>query len=47
MSQKKQPKNLRVDRALLVGVEIADNKGILSLEHSLAELKRLADTAGV
>jgi len=46
MSQNKQPASLRVDRALLVGVEIADNKKILSLEHSLAELRRLADTAG-
>ncbi len=46
MNQKNQPENLRVERALLVGVEVFDNKKILSLEQSLAELKRLADTAG-
>jgi len=46
MSQNNQPASLRVDRALLVGVEISDNKKLLSLEHSLAELRRLADTAG-
>ena len=46
MNQKNQPESLRVERALLVGVEVFDNKKILSLEQSLAELKRLADTAG-
>jgi len=46
MSQNNQPASLKVDRALLVGVEISEDKKILSLEHSLAELKRLADTAG-
>ncbi|MCJ7733770.1 MAG: GTPase HflX [Anaerolineales bacterium] len=46
MNQNKQPDRTRVDRALLVGVDIPDNKRILSLDHSLSELKRLADTAG-
>lgn len=35
------------ERAFLVGVEIHNNKQILSLEDSLAELALLADTAGV
>ena len=42
----KQIESLRVDRALLVGVELQDNPKVLSLENSLAELRRLADTAG-
>jgi len=46
MNQGKQPKGLKVDRALLVGVEIFNDKKVLSLENSLAELRRLADTAG-
>ena len=46
MNQSNQPESLKIDRALLVGVEIFDDKKILSLEHSLAELRRLADTAG-
>ena len=46
MNQSKQPQGLKVDRALLVGVEIFNNKKVLSLENSLAELRRLADTAG-
>ena len=46
MNQNNTPVNLRVDRAIMVGVEIADQPKILSLDHSLAELKRLADTAG-
>jgi GTP-binding protein HflX len=46
MNQSKQPKGLKVDRALLVGVEIFNDKKVLSLENSLAELRRLADTAG-
>lgn len=46
MNQSKQPQGLKVDRALLVGVEIFNDKKVLSLENSLAELRRLADTAG-
>jgi len=46
MNQSKQPQGLKVDRALLVGVEIFNDKKVLSLENSLAELHRLADTAG-
>jgi len=46
MNHSKQPKGLKVDRALLVGVEIFNDKKVLSLENSLAELRRLADTAG-
>lgn len=46
MEQLKQPKGLKIDRALMVGVDIANQPRILSLENSLAELKRLADTAG-
>jgi GTP-binding protein HflX len=46
MKQSKKPKGLKVDRALLVGVEIFNDKRVMSLENSLAELRRLADTAG-
>jgi GTP-binding protein HflX len=46
MNQIKSPKSLKIDRALMVGVEISSDRKILSLENSLAELKRLADTAG-
>jgi len=46
MKQIKQPHSLKIDRSLMVGVEISDDRKILSLENSLAELKRLADTAG-
>ncbi len=46
MNQNKQPHGLKVHRALLIGVEIANDKKILSLENSLKELHRLADTAG-
>ncbi len=46
MKQNNTPMRLRVDRAILIGVEIANQPRILSLDHSLAELKRLADTAG-
>jgi len=35
------------ERAFLVGVELADKKGHLPLEESLAELALLADTAGL
>ncbi len=46
MNQSKQPQGLKVDRALLVGVEIFNDQKVMSLENSLAELRRLADTAG-
>ncbi len=46
MNQSKKPQGLKVDRALLVGVEIFNEKRIMSLKNSLAELRRLADTAG-
>jgi GTP-binding protein HflX len=46
MVQSKQPHGLKVDRALLVGVEIFDEEKVLGLKDSLAELQRLADTAG-
>ncbi len=46
MKKPKKSENLKIDRALMVGVEIFDNKRILSLEDSLTELRRLADTAG-
>lgn len=36
-----------VEQAILVGVEISGNPGLLSLEDSLNELELLADTAGV
>jgi GTP-binding protein HflX len=35
------------ERAFLVGVEIDEDRGFLSLEDSLLELARLADTAGL
>jgi GTP-binding protein HflX len=46
MNQNKQTRNIKVDRALLVGVDLLGEHKILSLENSLAELRRLADTAG-
>ena len=46
MNQNKQPASLRIDKALLVGVDISNNPKVLSLEDSLSELGRLADTAG-
>jgi GTP-binding protein HflX len=46
MKDTKKPKSLKVDRAVMVGVELPDNSRILSLEDSLSELNRLADTAG-
>lgn len=42
-----QPTTPPRERAFLAGVEIRDQKNILSLEDSLAELALLADTAGV
>jgi GTP-binding protein HflX len=46
MKEIKKSKALRVDRALLVGVEIHQDQKLLTLDDSLAELARLADTAG-
>ncbi|MFN2111839.1 MAG: GTPase HflX [Anaerolineales bacterium] len=46
MKESKPIDILKVDRALLVGLELQDSNKFLSLENSLAELKRLADTAG-
>lgn len=42
-----QPTTPPRERAFLAGVELRDQKSILSLEDSLAELALLADTAGV
>jgi GTP-binding protein HflX len=46
MKKTKRPESLKVDRAVMVGVDIPDEQKVLSLTNSLAELKRLADTAG-
>lgn len=46
MNQSIPPRSLKVDRAIIVGVEIFNERRILTLDNSLAELKRLADTAG-
>ncbi len=46
MNRSTPPQSLKVDRAIMVGVDISDDRKILTLDHSLAELKRLADTAG-
>ncbi len=46
MKDSKPTEILKIDRALMVGVELLDEKRFLSLENSLSELKRLADTAG-
>lgn len=46
MSETVKTERLRIDRALLVGVDLFDEDKILSLDNSLAELRRLADTAG-
>ncbi len=46
MNQSIPPQSLKVDRAILVGVDISDERKILTLDSSLAELRRLADTAG-
>lgn len=42
-----QPTTPPRERAFLVGVELRDQRNILTLEDSLAELTLLADTAGV
>ena len=46
MKETKTTEILKVDRALMVGVELQDDPKLLALDDSLAELKRLADTAG-
>jgi len=46
MKKIKNSKNLKIDRAIMVGVEIFDDQKLLSVNDSLAELMRLADTAG-
>ena len=46
MKEIKNSPSLKVDRALMVGVDIFEDQKILSLSDSLAELMRLADTAG-
>lgn len=46
MNETVKTERLLIDRALLVGVEIFQEEKLLSLENSLAELRRLADTAG-
>ena len=42
-----EPTTLPRERAFLVGVEIRNDKNLLSLDESLAELALLADTAGL
>jgi GTPase len=42
-----QPTTLPRERAFLVGIEIRNEESLLSLEDSLAELTRLAETAGL
>jgi GTP-binding protein HflX len=46
MKKEQGSHEVKVDRALLVGVDLPDSRKVLSLEHSLSELRRLADTAG-
>jgi GTP-binding protein HflX len=46
MKDSKPTKMMKVDRALMVGVDLPDDNKVLNLEDSLAELMRLADTAG-
>ena len=46
MKEIKKSKDLKIDRALMVGVDIFNQEKLLALEDSLAELQRLADTAG-
>ena len=46
MKEIKNSPSLKVDRALMVGVDIFEDRKILSLSDSLSELMRLADTAG-
>lgn len=46
MVETKKTQRLKTDRALLVGVDLFQDDKLLALEYSLAELRRLADTAG-
>ena len=46
MKEIKNSPSFKVDRALMVGVDIFEDRKILSLSDSLDELMRLADTAG-
>jgi len=46
MNETVRTERLMSDRALLVGVDLFYDDNLLSLENSLAELRRLADTAG-
>ncbi|MGL4650330.1 MAG: hypothetical protein ACRC1H_13060, partial [Caldilineaceae bacterium] len=39
--------NAPAERAIIVGVELRDRPGLLSMEDSLTELELLADTAGL
>lgn len=47
MSKQPLPTRLPRERAFLVGVDLASNRGILTIDDSLAELTLLADTAGL
>ena len=42
----KTPNSLRIDKALLVGVDISDNPKVLSLEDSLSELRKIGRNYG-
>jgi len=47
MGKQPIPTQLPRERAFLVGVELASNRGVLSIDDSLTELALLADTAGL
>ncbi len=47
MSKQPLPTQLPPERAFLVGVDLPDNRGFLTIEDSLTELALLADTAGL
>jgi len=47
MGKKSFPAQLPKERAFLVGVDLANERGFLSMEDSLIELSLLADTAGL
>jgi len=47
MSKKPMPTQLPRERAFLVGVDLANESNLLSMEDSLLELSLLADTAGL
>ena len=46
MKESKKSQHMRGDRARLVGVDVFNDQSLLALDDSLAELMRLADTAG-